>query len=156
MKSPSTPQDARTLGSSLDEFAEHLFGVDGDEDTAAAGQDFAFLIEDFGGIDVLSAVHADFSAFDPQRLLQRDGLQVFHRHLFRDRNHVAQLIRLAHGVVEDGGDDAAMAVAGRSGVALGQAEVADEGAALFVERELGGACHRDCRARRRSSSSWEA
>jgi hypothetical protein len=47
-----------------------------------------------------------------------------------------QLIDLAHGVVEDAGDDAAVAVAGRSGVALAKAEFADEGSAFFVEDEL--------------------
>ena len=47
-----------------------------------------------------------------------------------------ELVYLAHGVVEDAGDDAAVAVAGRSGVALAQAELADEGLAGFVEDEL--------------------
>ena len=123
-------------GSTFHEFAEHLLGIDGDEDAFAARQDFAFLVEDFGGVDVLAAVHADLPTFDPQRLLQRNGLQIFDRHFFCDRNHVAKLVGFAHSVVEDGGNDAAMAVAGRSGVALRQAEMADEGAPLFVEREL--------------------
>ena len=123
-------------GSTFHKSAEHFFGIDGDEDAFAARQDFAFLVEDFGGIDVLAAVHTDFPALDPQWLFERHRLQVFHRHLFRDRNHVAQLVGLTHSVVEDGGNDAAVAVAGRSGVALGQAEMADEGASLFVEREL--------------------
>jgi hypothetical protein len=47
-----------------------------------------------------------------------------------------QLVYLAHGVIEDAGDDAAMAVAGRSGVTLAQAEFADEGLAVFVEDEF--------------------
>jgi len=47
-----------------------------------------------------------------------------------------ELVDLAHGVVEDGGDDAAVAVAGRSGVALAEAEVADESSAFFVEDEF--------------------
>ena len=53
-----------------------------------------------------------------QRLVQRDGLQVFDGHFFGEGDDVAELVHLAHGVVEDGGDDAAVAVAGRSGVAL--------------------------------------
>ena len=77
-----------------------------------------FLVQDFGLVDVLAAVDADFPALDAQRFLQRDGLQVFDGHFFGHRDHVAQLVDLAHGVVEDGGDDAAVAVAGRSGVAL--------------------------------------
>jgi hypothetical protein len=49
---------------------------------------------------------------------------------------VVEFVYLAHGVVEDGGDDAAVAVAGRSGVALAEAEAADESLAGFVEREF--------------------
>jgi hypothetical protein len=47
-----------------------------------------------------------------------------------------QLVYFTHGVVEDAGDDAAVAVAGRSGVPLAQAEAADEGLAFFVEDEF--------------------
>ncbi len=31
---------------------EHFFRVDGDEDAFAAGEDFIFFVEDFGGVDV--------------------------------------------------------------------------------------------------------
>jgi len=47
-----------------------------------------------------------------------------------------EFVDLAHGVVEDAGDNAAVTVAGRSGVALAEAEVADEGLAFFVENEF--------------------
>jgi len=47
-----------------------------------------------------------------------------------------ELVYFAHGIVEDACDDAAMAVARRSGVTLTEAEAADEGLALFVEEEL--------------------
>jgi len=47
-----------------------------------------------------------------------------------------ELVHFAHGVVEDSGDDAAVAVAGRSGVALAETEAADEGLAIFVEDEF--------------------
>ena len=102
----------------------------------AAGQDFVLFVQDFGLVDVLAAVDADFPALDVQRLVQRDGLEVFDGHLFGEGDDVVQLVDLAHGVVEDGGDDAAVAVAGRSGVAFAQAEFADEGLALFVEGEF--------------------
>jgi hypothetical protein len=71
-----------------------------------------------------------------QRLVQRDGLQVFDGHFLGEGDDVVQLVNLPHGIVEDAGDDAAVAVAGRSGVALAQAEFADEGLAFFVEDEL--------------------
>ena len=53
---------------------EHFFGVDGDEDGAAAGEDFVFVVEDFGGVDVGASADFDFASFDAQRLVQRDGL----------------------------------------------------------------------------------
>ena len=49
---------------------------------------------------------------------------------------MVELIYFAHGVVENAGDDSAVGVAGRSGVAVAQAEVADEGLAGLVEDEL--------------------
>jgi len=78
----------------------------------------------------------DFAALDAERFVQRDGLEVFDRHLAGESDDVMELVDLAHGVVEDAGDDAAVAMAGRSGVALAEAEAADEGLAFFVEDEL--------------------
>ena len=60
----------------------------------------------------------------------------FDRHLFGEGDDVVELVNLTHGVVEDAGYDAAVAVAGRSGVALAQAEAADEDLAGFVEDEF--------------------
>ena len=68
--------------------------------------------------------------------MKRDGLEVFDRHLFSQRDHVAQLVYLAHGVVKDGSDDPAVAMAGRSGITLAETKAAYEGLALFVEREF--------------------
>src|SRR5271155_450991 len=115
---------------------EHLCGVDGDEDAAAAGQDLVFVVEDFGGVDVGSSLLFYFAAFDAERLVQRDGLEIFDGHFAREGDDVVELVHLAHGIVEDACDDAAVAVARRSGVTLTQAEAADEGLALFVEQEL--------------------
>jgi hypothetical protein len=129
-------QECRPTWLLLYEFCEHFFGVDGDEEAAAAGEDFVFVVENFGGVDVLAAVYADFPALDVQRFVQRDGLQVFDCHFFGQSNYVVEFVDLAHGVVEDAGDDAAVAVAGGSGVAFAQAEFADEGLTLLVEGEL--------------------
>ncbi len=118
------------------ELGEHFFGVDGDEDTAAAGQDFVFVVEDFGDVDVSASALFDFAAFDAERRIQRDGLEVFDGHFAGEGDDVMELIDLAHGVVEDAGDDAAVAVAGRSGVAFTEVETADEGLAGLVEDEL--------------------
>lgn len=84
---------------------------------------------------MLASVDADFPAFDVQWLVQWDRLEVFHRHLFGQGYDVAEFVDLAHGVVENRGDDASMTVAGRAGVASAEIEVADEDVAIFIERE---------------------
>jgi hypothetical protein len=117
-------------------FGEHFFGVDGNEGAAAAGEEFVFVVEDFGDVDVSASVDFFFAAFDAQGLVQRDGLEIFNRHFAGEGDYVAEFIYFTHGVVEDGGDDAAVAVAGRSGVAFAQAEAADKSLAGFVESEF--------------------
>ena len=49
---------------------------------------------------------------------------------------MVKFVYFAHGVVEDAGDDAAVGVAGRSGVAFAEAKAADESLALLVEDEF--------------------
>jgi hypothetical protein len=49
---------------------------------------------------------------------------------------MVKLVYFAHCVVEDAGDDAAVGVAGWSGIALAQAKFADKGLAFFVEDEF--------------------
>jgi hypothetical protein len=122
--------------SPFDVFCEHFFGVDGDEDAAAAGEDFSFFVEDFGRVDVRSSVLLNFASFDAERLLQRDRLEIFDGHLASKRDDLVQLVHFAHSIVEDRGDDATVAVAGRSGVALGETKAAYEGLAFFVEDEF--------------------
>ncbi len=120
----------------LDEFPEHFFWVDGDESTSASCQNFIFFVQDLSRIDVLTAVNADFPALDVKRFVKRDGLEIFDGHLFRQRNDVVQFIYFAHGVVEDRGNNAAVAMAGRPGVALAQFETADKCLALVVQGEF--------------------
>jgi hypothetical protein len=115
---------------------EHLFGVDGDEDAAAAGQDFVVFIQDFGGVDVFRSAHFDFAAFHAQGFVQRHWLQILDCHFACEGDYVMQLVYFSHGVVEDASDNAAVAVAWRSGVAFAEAEAADEGLAGFVEDEF--------------------
>ena len=118
---------------SFGELAEHFFGVDGDEGSAAAGEDFALFVENLGHVDVPAAVHADLAAFHAQGFVERDGLDVLDGYLFGEGDDVTQLVDLAHGVVEDGGDDAAMAVSGRAGVTSAESEFADEAVSFLGE-----------------------
>jgi hypothetical protein len=113
-------------------FGEHFFWVYGYEDAAAAGQDFVFFVQDFGGVDVLGSADFDFAALYSQWFVERDWLKVFDRHLSGQGYDVMELVYFSHGVVEDAGDYASVAMAGWSGVAVSQAKFADEGLAGFV------------------------
>ena len=49
---------------------------------------------------------------------------------------MSKLVQLAHGIVEDGGNNSAMAVPRGSGVALAKAEMRNEVITLAIKREL--------------------
>jgi hypothetical protein len=118
---------------SLRIFREHSFGIDGDENAATAGQDVAFFVENFRGIDVPGSANFDFASLDKQGFVQGDRLEVLDRHLTRQGDDMAQLVYLTHGVVENGGDDSSVAVAWRTGVAFAKSEAADRHLAVLVE-----------------------
>ncbi len=121
---------------SLYELGEHFFRVDGDEDAFAAGQHFPALVHDLRHVDVGLAADFDFVSFDEEGFVQGHGLEIFDGHLAGEGDDMVQFVYLAHGVVENGGDDAAVAMAGRSGVAFAETEAAESDAAFFVQREL--------------------
>jgi hypothetical protein len=116
----------------LHEPREHAFGIDCDEQALAAREHFPFFVEDLGHIDVLASFHFNLARFHPQGLLQRHRLQVIHGHLGSHRNHLTHLVHLAHRLIEDGRDDATMAVSGRAAIALAQPKLAGEAPAVFV------------------------
>ena len=74
--------------------------------------------------------------FDAERLIQRDRFYIFNGHSGCDGDDLAEFVELAHGVVEDGGDDAAVAVSGRAGVAAAEAEMADEALPFLLELQV--------------------
>jgi hypothetical protein len=117
-------------------FRKHFFRVDGYEDAAAAGQDFAFVVQDFGAVDVSAALDFYFASFNSEGFVQRDWLEIFDGHLPRERDHVVEFVYLAHGVVEDAGDHSAVGVARGASVALAEAKFANEGLAGFVQDEF--------------------
>jgi len=69
------------LSLSFGVFGEHFCGVDGDEDAFAAGQDFVFVVEDFGGVDVGATALFNFAAFDAEGFVEWNGLEIFDSHL---------------------------------------------------------------------------
>src|SRR5258708_23613391 len=114
---------------------EHALWIDRYKQSLAARQHFPFLVQDLGHIGVLPALHLNFARFHAQGPVQRHRLQIIHRNLGSQSHYLTQFVHLAHGFIEDGRDDAAVAVSGRSGVTLAQAESAHETAALLVVGE---------------------
>src|ERR1017187_2925192 len=114
---------------------EHFVRIDRYKQALTAGQHFPFFVQDLGHVDVLPALHLYLARFHAQRLFQRHRLQVVYGHLGSHRHHMTQFVHLAHGFVEDGRDNAAVAVSRRSGVAPAQVEAADETIAVFVVGE---------------------
>jgi len=104
----------------LDVLGEHLQGIDGDKQGPSARQDLMLLVADFCDVDVFPAANALLVTFNQQRLFQRHRLNVFHFHVLGEGNHRTQLVYLAHGLIQDGGDNAAVRMAGRTLVSFGE------------------------------------
>lgn len=131
-----TGEDARPPSTlSIHELGEHFVRVDGDEQALAFGQHFAFLVENFGGVGMIAPAHADFPRLDTQWFVQWNGLQIVDGDGRSQRDDVAKLIHLAHGFVEEGGDNAAVHVAGRAGIALTEPKTADKKVTFFIVGE---------------------
>lgn len=115
---------------------EHLCDIHGNKSAGAAGQDFALFVLDFRDVGVLASGDLLLAPGNSKRLAQRNRPEILDGHGLGKRHHAAQLVYLAHGFVEDGGNDAAVRVSGRAGVTLGQLEIADRLAAFLVEVKL--------------------
>src|ERR1019366_9564815 len=85
---------------------------------------------------MFAAVDAHLPSFDNERFEQRYRLQVGDFHLTRQGNQTVQLVYLAHGFVEDGGDDASVGMGWRPDKAPLQTKAAEEALALLVEHKL--------------------
>ena len=79
---------------------------------------------------------ADLSRFNTQWLVERHGLDTLHGHFGGHGENITKLIELAHGIIENSGDNSAVAVARRPGVALAEPEAADEPLAGIIEKEF--------------------
>src|SRR5579884_4125171 len=115
---------------------EDAMGIDDYEHAAAAGKHSSLLIGNFGAPNEASATFTDFMGFDPKTFVQRNRPKIFHVHLRSCGDHVAQFAQLAHGFVENCGDDASMAVVRRAGIAPGKTKTADEAAAFLIEEKF--------------------
>ena len=97
------------------------FFVEGDEDAFGAGEDGAVGALDFGLVEELAVGGAvgfggavEVTGYEDERLVERDGAEVVDLHVAGHGEDVEGAVELAHGFVEEGGDDAAVDVAGRA------------------------------------------
>ncbi len=92
-------------------------------------------IANFGAVVQRPAVHSVDPALDHERLSQGHGAKVFHLHAAGESDLAFQLVGLAHGLIENGGDDASVGVAGRPDKAGVEFEFADIALAAGAESE---------------------
>src|SRR5437868_10298990 len=117
-------------------FCKHLCRIDSDKQTATARQYLSLFVQDLRHIHVLAPAHRALASLDYQTLSERDELQIFHLHRLGDGDHRAQLIDLAHGLIEDGRDDASMGMPRRPLEAQRQTKAAERASARLVEVEF--------------------
>ena len=79
---------------------------------------------------------ADLARAHAQFFVEWDRAPVFHGHVVGHGKNLAQLVELAHGIVKDGRDDSAVAMPGRTGVTLTQAEVAHKAVTAVIKTKL--------------------
>src|SRR5581483_5241 len=116
-------------------FLEHP-RIDSDEFTLAACENMVVPIQNLRFIDVLAPAYPQFAGFDPERLVERNGFQIIHRDLGGQCDHMTDLVDLSHCLIEDGGDNPAMAIPRRASVALPQPESTHEAVTLLVVGKL--------------------
>ncbi len=97
------------------------FFVEGDEEAFGAGEDSAVGTLDFGLMEELAVGGAvglggavEMAGDEDQRLIERHGPEVIDLHVAGHGEDVERAIELAHGLVEERGDDASVDVAGRA------------------------------------------
>src|SRR5262249_28279882 len=101
-----------------------------------ACQNFALVADDLGDVHMLSPQHALRAANDGELLPQRHRLDVCHVHRPRQGQDVAEFVHLAHGFIQNRGNDSAMSMSWWSLVAAGQLEFADGLTRRLVEKKL--------------------
>jgi len=117
-------------------FSEEPLWIDRDEHAAASRQYFAFCIHNLCNVKMAAAVHSQLSRVNAQRLVQGNRLQIIDRHLRSHSGDLTELVQLPHSVIKNCGDDSAMAVSGRPGVALAKTKSAGEAPPLRIMDEF--------------------
>jgi hypothetical protein len=101
-------------------------GRNGDEDSRRGGQSVSKGVSE-GTFYVMAApCGADVARGEDERLAERNGTQILHIESAGHGDDAACAIGLAHGLVEEGRDDASVRVSRRTGETAGETEAADD------------------------------
>lgn len=107
--------------------AGEVLVVNNDEEALGAGEDCAVGVVDLGLVEELAALAAEVAAGEHEQLVERGGAKVIDLHVAGHGEDAEGTVELAHGLVEQGGDDASMNVAGRAFVKLRELDVSGGG-----------------------------
>ena len=134
----SSPGSVRWLASrgGLQVPGKHLFRVDSDECPGTAGQNFSLAVADLSRVGVAAALYALLPSGGYQWLAQRNRPQIPDLHGAGEGQNIPKLVHLAHGFVQDGGDNSTVRVPRGAGIPSRQFEVAHRFPRIFVQREL--------------------
>ena len=132
---PNSLPARETLSFLLPALSKHVCWADHHEYSPRSGQHHSSLVLDFSDSRQPPPTPAHLPRVNPEGLAQWDRLDVIHRHPRGGGRLLAQLVELAHCVVENCGDDPAVAMTGRSAVPLAQPELAAIPSARSVDRE---------------------
>ncbi len=94
--------------------------VDDDEEAFSAGEDGAFGVLQLGLVEEFATFAVEVAADEDERVVQRGWAQVVDLKMTGHGEDVEGAVELAHGLVEEGGDDASVDVAGRAFVVAGE------------------------------------
>jgi len=119
----------------IDELREPALRIDGHEYPLAMRQNLIFRVQNLGGVGVIASPNPELPRLHAQRLVERHRLQIIHGDVGGQRDDVPELINFSHRLVKNCGDDAAMGVSWRPGVALAQAKTANESGPLLIVSE---------------------
>jgi hypothetical protein len=109
-----------------------FFPIDYDKASLATRQDIARHISNFTFMIQLTPVPARDKSLDHNLLVHTDGLEVFHAQIRRDYVFPVKPGRLAHGFVEQHGDDPAMEKAPTALILITELKPTDDALARVI------------------------
>ena len=82
------------------------------------------------------ALYGHSAGLDAQGLVQGNGPKIMDSHLRGDGGDAVEFVDLAHGIIEDGGNNSSVTMAGRTGVTVVELEAAEVSVASLVGDEF--------------------